>query len=137
MPKNLDSPVEWIFLGLTVLLIFIGFIAAQNAEQALDDPNDKARVYLEQLPALALLGGTGVFHIRILRQSGNIHAEYQTTSASAAITQAMTTFRRAKIDAIRISRNSDNALHFNRLFYSHRGSSEGKKVGSVEITRVA
>lgn len=137
MPKNLDSPIEWIFLGLTFLLIFIGYLATQSSVQALDDPNDKSRVYLDQLPGLAALAGAGAFRIVILRQSGNIHAEYRATTASAAIAQAITTFRRAKIDAIRISRNSANELHFNRLIYSHHGSAEGKKVGSVQITRIS
>jgi hypothetical protein len=137
MPKNLDSPVEWFFLGLIVIVILIGFVAASNAEKALDDPSDKQRVYVEQLPALVVLAGAGTFQIRIIRQSGYVHSEYQAFSASSALSQAMATFRRAKIDAIRISRNTPDELHFNRLFYSHRGRAEGKKVGSVEITRVA
>jgi hypothetical protein len=58
-------------------------------------------------------------------------------TAASAISQAVTTFRRGRIDAIRISRNTPNELHFNRLFYGHRRSNEGKKVAWVEITRVA
>ncbi len=137
MPKNLDSPVEWAALGIIVLIFIIGFIAIQDAEQALDDPNDKSRIYIEQLPSLALLAGAGTFQIIFYRQSGNIHTQYEASTALAAVTQAMTTFRRAKIDAIRISRNTSTELHFNRLFYSHRGASKGKKVGSVQVTKIA
>ena len=137
MPENMDSPIEIIVLCLVVVILLIGWAAAASAEQALDDSKDKERVYLEQLPALAVLAGVGTFHVRIIRQSGYLHAEYTLPSASSALSQAMATFRRAKIDAIRISRNTPGELHFNRLFYSHRGSSEGKKVCSVEITRIA
>ena len=137
MPKNLDSPVDWFFLGLLVIVILIGAVTASDAQKALEDPNDKTRVMLEQLPALALLTGVGTFHILILRQSGNIHAEYQASSASAALAQGMSTFRRAKIDAIRIGLNTETELHFNRLFYSHKGRAEGKKVAWVKIKRIA
>jgi hypothetical protein len=137
MPKNMDSPIELIAFVLIILVILIGYVAAQSAEQALDDPNDKERVYLDQLPALSLLSGVGAFHVRIFRQSGYLHAQYDAPSASSALSQAIATFRRAKIETIRISRNAPDELHFNRLFHSHRGSAEGKKVGSVEITRVA
>lgn len=135
MPANMDSPVEWIFIALIVVLIAIGAFAASNAEQALDDPNDTSRVFLDQIVGLALLAGAGPFRVRIFRQSGNVHAEHMVETASAAIAQAISTFRRAGIDAVRISRNTSEELHFNRLFYSRRGSSEGKKVGSVEISR--
>jgi len=128
---------EWFVLGLVVVLILMGSAATSNAEKALNDPNEKSRVFLDELPALALLAGAGTFRVLIIRQSGNLHAQYEATSASAAISKAMATFRRAKIDAIRVSRNSPNELHFNRLFHSHRGSAEGKKVGGVEITRIA
>jgi len=131
------GPVEWIVIGLTFMLIFAGYLATQSSIEALDDPNDTSRVYLDQLPHLAMLADTGVYRILILRQSGNIHAEYEAAGASEAIAKAVSTFRRAQIDAIRISRNSPNELHFNRLIYNHRGSAEGKKVGSVQITRVA
>jgi hypothetical protein len=135
VPKNLDSPVEWIFLALIVIVIAIGAIAAANAEQGLDDPNDTSRVFLDQVVGLALLAGAGPFRVTIFRQSGNVHAEHHADTAAGAVAQAISTFRRAGIDAVRISRNTSDELHFNRLFYDHRGSSEGKKVGSVEISR--
>lgn len=136
MPKNLDNPVEWFFLALIVIMITVGAIAASSAEQALDDPNDTSRVYLDQVAGLVLLAGAGPFRVTVFRQSGNVHAEYLAQTASDAVGQAVSTFRRARIDAVRISRNTSDELHFNRLFYSHRGSSEGKKVASVEIRRV-
>lgn len=135
MPKNLDSPVEWIFLALIVIIIGIAAMPASGAQQGLDDPNDTSRVYLDQIVGLALLAGTGPFRVTIFRQSGNVHAEHLADTASAAVAMAVSTFRRARIDGVRINRNTSDELHFNRLFYNHRGSSEGKKVGSVEITR--
>lgn len=137
MPANMDSPVEWFFIGLIVIVVVIGAIAAANAEQALDDPNDTSRVFLDQVTELALLSGAGPFRVSIFRQSGNVHAEHIADTAAGAVAQAISTFRRAGIDAVRISRNTSGELHFNRLFYSHRGSSEGKNVCSVEISRIS
>lgn len=136
MPKNLDEPIEWVFLFLIIVLVIIGYVANKSSEKALEDPNDKSRIYLEQLPVIALLSGHGLFRVIILRQSGNLHAEYESASAVDALKKAMTTFRRAKIDTILVSQNTESVLHFKRLFYSHRGSAEGKKVGSVEITKI-
>lgn len=137
MPKNMDSPVEWVAIALIILLLLVGAIAAANAQQSLADSNDKARVYLEQVAALAALTGGGVFRVTILRQSGNIYAEHEATDAAAALQKALSTFRRANIEAVNITINTPTQLHFNRLFYSHRGSNEGKKVGSVQIDRLS
>ena len=136
MPKNLDSPVEWIFLGLLIVMMVAVAIASTEAEKALDNPDDSSRVFLDQLPSLSMLSGAGPFRISIFRQSGYLHAEYVATGASQALTQAMSTFRRAKIEAIRISSNGPDRLAFNRLFYNHRGSSEGKRISSVEIVKI-
>ena len=126
--------IGFLLLGALVLASLFGATASQKA---LEDPANTTTVYLEELPKVALLEGTGHFQLIIVRQSGNVHSAYDAPTAAAAMAQAMTTFRRAKIDAIRITLNEPGALHFTRQFYSHRGSSEGKKVGSVEITRLS
>jgi hypothetical protein len=136
MPKNLDSPIEWFFLFLLVVMLVVMAAVISNAEQGLKDPNDKERVYLDQLPSLALLSGLGPFLVRIRTQNKGLHSELQAPTASAAVSQAITTFRRGRIDAIRISRNTADELHFNRLFYGHRRSNQGRKVAWVEITRI-
>lgn len=71
MPQNMESPIETIARVLMVAMILTGYVAASSAEQALDDPNDKERVHLDELPPLALLSGVGTFHVRIIRQSGD------------------------------------------------------------------
>ncbi len=119
---------------LIVLIVGILLVNKGNAE-ALDDPDDKSRVYLDEIPTLAILQDPGPFELLIFRQSGNLHSEYHARSAAAAIKQAMATFRRAKIDAVGITLNTNSELEFRRLFYSHRGRAEGKKVGSIKITR--
>jgi hypothetical protein len=123
--------------GLLLIALVLGSIwAASNSQKALDDPNNTERVHLEELPPLVQLGEEGPYGLVILRQSGNVHSEYRAPTAAAAVAQAMTTFRRAKIDAISITRNTADELHFSRLFYSHRGRAEGKKVGKVVIVRL-
>lgn len=130
------NPVDVIGYGLLAVMLIGSAIAVSQAGARLDDPNDRDAIYLEQLPAVALLSGTGRFAIRVLRQSGNLHAKHEAASAAEAIDAAMTTFRRAKIEAVHISQNSEAVLRFARMFHSHRGSAEGKKVGAVEIVRI-
>lgn len=117
-------------------LMLIMVLVAMASQEALEDPNNKKVVYLEQLPSLAQLAGNGEWHVIIYRQSGNVHsATLVRGDASAALQTAMSTMRRAKIDAIAIRKNEAEHLHFSRLFHNHRGSNEGKKVGGAEIKR--
>ena len=69
-----------------------------------------------------------------MRQSGNVHAEHVVTgSAQQALASALSTFRRAKIDAVHVGQNSETELRIARLYHDHRGSNEGKKVGKAVI----
>lgn len=118
--------------GLMLIMLFVTI----EAENALKDPNNTNVVYLEQLPSLALLAGSGEWLVTIYRQSGNVHSATTVRGdASAALQVAMTTMRRAKIDSIGIRVNEDGHLYFNRLFHNHRGRNEGKKVGGARIQR--
>lgn len=123
-------------LGLLAIAA-IGY-ASMNAKQiAADDPNNKDVVYLQQLVEVANLDEASKYLVVIYRQSGNIQQKDKIyPSASDAIKAAVTTFKRAKIPFVSITENSSERLSFSRPWHSHKGSSEGKKVGSVLIMRM-
>lgn len=82
--------------------------------------------------------GLGNFRLRILRQSGNPQKDDQYfDNADKAIKAAVTTFKRSKIDYVVITANEAPHFNFRRSYHHHRGKAEGKKVGSVEITRMS
>lgn len=123
-------------LALLVVSILVAIASTQNGIQALDDPANTSVVYLHQLAEIAGLSGSGTWLVTIYRQSGNVHSQTRIQgSASAALSAATSTFRRAKIGEIAIKTNSSDRLQFARLFHNHRGSNEGKKVGAALIVR--
>tara|TARA_R110001583_G_C5328084_1_gene378014 strand:+ start:27 stop:428 length:402 start_codon:yes stop_codon:yes gene_type:complete len=127
-------------LGLVLLagLLIAGVIAMLNQEQKLDDPDNTEVVYLDQLIEVCAMRGMGNFRLRILRQSGNPRKDNQYfENADRAIKAAITTFKRAKIVYVVITANEAPHFNFRRPFHHHGGKAEGKKVGSVEITRVS
>ncbi|MDF7776923.1 hypothetical protein P1X14_16820 [Sphingomonas sp. AOB5] len=128
-------------IALAVLALGVVLIAYGTARHLLGfnpaQPKIKPiLVDLEEVPAICVLHGWGRFHVVVFRQSGNVHAEHIETSATDALSRALSTFRRAKIDQARVIRNDEDALHFYRPYHDHRGSSEGKKVGWVQISRL-
>lgn len=132
------NPADLIGYVLLGLLILVGLVAVSQAQGKLDDPNESSVVYLDQLTTVAKLSGQGHWLVRICRQSGNVHSESELVgSASTALNAAISTFRRAKIEAVGVSENGPSKLRMARLYHNHRGSNEGKKVGSAEIIRLA
>lgn len=132
---NPADVIGYVLVGLLMLVILVAYTQAQ---ERLENPADTSVVYLEQLPSVANLTGEGHWLVRIIRQSGNVHSEHEVTGgASAALGVALTTFRRAKIDAVGVQENGESRLRFARLFHNHRGSNEGKKVGAAEVIRLS
>lgn len=128
--------VEWVIFGpLIVGLILVSWWAMSESHNRLNDPNDDRTVHLDRLRDILKLAPFGVYRVTILRQSGNVHAESVVTgSAQQALASALTTLRRAKIDAVHVGANSETELRVGRLYHDHRGSNEGKKVGKAVIT---
>ncbi|MFE8073462.1 hypothetical protein QQM79_20590 [Marinobacteraceae bacterium S3BR75-40.1] len=127
-------------IGLLILggLLVASFIAMLNQQQKLDDPNNTEVVYLDQLLDICAMRGLGNFRLRIFRQSGNLQKNDQYfDNADKAIKAAITTFKRAKIDYVVITANEAPHFNFRRPYHHHGGKAEGKKVGSVEITKMA
>lgn len=130
--------IEWIIFGpLIVGLLLVSWWATTESHRRLDDPDEDRTLHLGQLPGKLALAPFGIFRVVIYRQSGNIHAEKIVTgTAQDALGVAMTTFRRAKIDAVHVGANSPTELRIGRLYHDHRGSAEGKKVGKAHITLI-
>lgn len=129
---------EWIIFAPLILgLLLISWWATTQSENRLNDPTDDRTVYLDQLPHKLALFAYGIYKVTIFRQSGNIHAEQIVTgTAEQALSGALATLRRAKIDAVHILMNNEKELHVSRLFHDHRGSNEGRKVGRVTIALI-
>lgn len=130
--------IEWIIFGpLIVGLLLVSWWAMSESHRRLDDPNDDRTLHLDQLPGKLALAASGIFRVTIYRQSGNVHTEKIVTgSAQDALATALSTFRRAKIDAVHIGANSETELKISRLYHDHRGRNEGKKVGKAHITLI-
>lgn len=126
-------------LGLVIALIMgiVTWATISKREEQLDDPDDDSVVYLDQILEMCLLQHNGKYLLRVLRQSGNLQKDDQIfDSHEAAIKNAISTFKRAKIDYAFISKNTETEYFFRRPYHHHGGSAEGKKVGSIEIYKV-
>jgi hypothetical protein len=114
-----DSAANIIGYVLIAILFVVGVIVMIAQQNKLEDPKNVEVVYLEQIAALACFQEDQVFE-----------------NSQKALTSAISTFKRAKIESVVISRNTELELSFRRLHHSHRGSNEGKKVGSARIVKI-
>lgn len=130
--------IEWVIFGpLIIGLLIVSWWAMSESHNRLNDPSDDCTVYLDRLREILKLAPFGVYRVTILRQSGNVHAEHVVTgSAQQALSTALATLRRAKIDAVHVGANNETEFRIGRLYHDHRGSNEGKKVGKAMITLV-
>jgi len=135
----MDAQQANTILGLIIALIMgiVTWATISKREEQLDDPDDDSVVYLDQILDMCSLQHNGKYLLRVLRQSGNLQKDDQIfDSHEAAIKNAITTFKRAKIDYAYISKNTETEYIFRRPYHHHGGSAEGKKVGSIEIYKV-
>ena len=124
-------------LILAVIMGIITWATISKREQQLDDPDDNSVLYLDQLIEKSCLQPNGKYLLRVLRQSGNLQKDDQVFgSHEAAIKNAITTFKRAKIDCAYVTKNTEVEFFFRRPYHHHGASAEGKKVGSVEIYKI-
>ena len=127
--------IDWIIGGpLLVGLLVVSWWATAQSHEQLADPDDDRTVFLNELSLKLMLFSRGIFRVTVIRQSGNVHAERIVNgTAQDALRVALGTFRRAGIDAVHVIKNDETELQFSRLYHSHRGSKEGKKVGQAHI----
>lgn len=123
-----------IFFGL-LMMFSISKIAGQS--NALEDPENNEVIYPSQLLEVTLFHGSGEYVVQTYRQSGNLQQEDRVfDNHTAAIKAAISTFKRAKIDYVCVTKNTACELFFRRPYHDHKGRSEGKKVGSIKIVKV-
>jgi len=116
----------------------VAAIAGSQSESRLSDPNDDRALYLRQLPDRAKLSGRGTFRVTVYRVSGYVHASHDIEgTAAAALDFALSTFRRAQIDAVNVGTNTERELTFGRIYANARGRTSGKAVARATIVRIA
>jgi hypothetical protein len=126
-------------LEIFALLIFVLAIwltyKSQNA--ALEDQADFATIYTEQIGNTCQLQ-SGEVEVVLYRQSGNEYRDLGVFSdAASAIAEVSKSFNRAKIEAVRVVRNTPSEFKVHRLYHSHVGRAEGKKLGGAVIRSIA
>lgn len=128
------------FMVFAIIIAIFGialfFYFTQKQSERLADPLDHSTVYLDDLLSHIMLENEGPFILHVYRQSGNIHADSKVfATRDAALASALSTFKRAQIDAVSVQQNTSYRLNVTRAFFDHRGKAEGKKVGGFEIVR--
>lgn len=105
-------------------------------QDRLNDPAVTNFIYTHEILENHILR-SGPVEATLYRQSGN---EYRYLgffhSSGDAIRAVMKSFERANIDEVVILHNSADRYEVVRLHHSHRGSSEGKKLGGAIIVAV-
>lgn len=122
---------------LLFIVVIVGVVINANNRKKLDDPTNNEVVYLDQLYSIHSLTDTDQYVLSVFRQSGNLQQDQKVfSSGNEAIKSAISTLKRAKIEYVIVSHNDAQQFSFRRPFHDHRGRNEGKKVGSVTISKV-
>jgi len=130
---------EIIFL---VIFAVVAFLAVAFKEQRLNDPSDSTYIYLGEVITTAELLPSPQYRIDMYRQSGNPYKDpfiWHTNDGSDmppedVINHVLKTFRRAKIEDVRVVTNNEQELHICRSMHQHGRKAEGKKFKGAIIT---
>jgi hypothetical protein len=122
---------------LLFIIVIVGVVINANNRKKLEDPTNNEVVYLDQLYSIHSLTDTDQYILSVFRQSGNLQQDQKVfRNPNEAIKAAVLTLKRAKIEYVIVSHNDSQQFSFRRPFHDHRGRNEGKKVGSVTISKV-
>ena len=78
-----------------------------------------------------------IVHAVLIRQSGNIYRDLGSfVTAEDALAEIEKSFRRAKIDDVRITHSDEESMAVYRSIYDFTGRAEGKKLAGARIVRV-
>lgn len=129
--------VKTMSILLIVLFSVIGIGLLLFQESRLRDSNNHSVIYLEQIQEVCSIDKIGSYQIDFIRQSGNEYKEsILVNDFELAIKTVLSTLRRAKIDSVSVISNTPDLFIIHRAFYNARGSQEGKKLGSIRITKI-
>lgn len=124
-----------VIIGIVVMVI-VGVLAVMKSTSDLRDESNTTVVEVDDLLRNVLLTGDD-FRVSYFRQSGN---EYKATEKlcgrDKALRKVISTFKSAKINEVRVYANTNNKLIVERLYYNHRGRSEGKVLGKVVMEKL-
>lgn len=122
-----------ILIGIVMLLAWLFNWSYKLAFPA-KERGSTAWTNVEDLRAKTCLTG-GPWVITFIRQSGNVHRIDNAATAGEAVAKVQTAFRRAKIYSIRVGGSRPDGFSAYRVIHNARGSSEGKKLGGVKVSR--
>lgn len=126
----------WIF-AVVGLLVLAGTVSAFGKKDPLGDRPGGDLIPLEQLATFKQFPA-GTYSAVLIRQSGNVHRALGTfPSAKDALIEASKSFRRVRVNDVRVTYASETELAAYRAVYNLRGRAEGKKFAGVRISLVA
>lgn len=130
--------MEFEGLILVLLVTVVSLVGVYIQHSRLNDPDDKGVVEIKELKKVAILERAGEFEVSFFRQSGNLYKDSERfQDGERALNSAISTIKRAKIPFVAIDCNTSAQLVIRRPYHCHRGRQEGKKIGSIVVTRIA
>lgn len=124
------------FLVLLGIGGFFHLVLGPTPVAQLIDTNKGEIIPVNDLATISTFGDS-VVHAVLIRQSGNIYRDLGTyVSAEAALNEIAKSFRRAKIDEVRVTHADEDAIAVYRRFYNFIGRAEGKKLAGARIVRI-
>lgn len=119
-------------------IALIGVAITMAQQKKLEDPHDATVIDVDEIPTHSLLQEGGKYLVRTYRQSGELQKADQKYEQSAVGLKAIvTTLKRAKISHVVVEKNTSVEMYVRRPYHSHKGTNEGRKVGRIEIYKVA
>jgi hypothetical protein len=114
----------------------VGLIIAMNAGKAAADPRDKNFASVVNLgnKLSERIRPNSLYHVSVIRQSGNIEREYQ-VQGTGLTAQVEGTVRRASMDPVRIIDHADG-FEIRRVIRNDRSRQEGKRIGSIRARMI-
>lgn len=125
-------------MGVTEILLLSAFavvvvVLILVKEQRLQDPGRLDTIYVNQMREVCSLAD-GPVVAALIRQSGNLYRDLgRFDSADEAMHEIEKSFRRGRIDSVYVQTNTERRFQVIRLFHSHGGKAEGKKLGGAIV----
>ena len=134
----MNSPEEIIFgiIGFSAFAVILLLIQAARVKTS-DGRTSGDIIHIDDLEDVALLSKWEEFDVGFWRQSSEVYKLGSAcTTREQALKELLSTFRRAKIDFVRVNRNNIDELDVWRASHGARGVREGKKLGGATIKKV-